>query len=125
MNKKPAVTFCRNCTLPSSSAVQLLFDDNGVCSACSTKKEAETINWNRREALFLRLIEDYKSKDGGKTWTNIKRHENDASLNQKGATHTWEISTKETETIQFFSLFRILQTGFNSNRHYVSNFSFH
>ncbi len=64
MNEKPKVSFCTKCTLPSSSAVQLVFDDNGACSACATKKEAETINWDRREAIFLRLIEDYKSKDG-------------------------------------------------------------
>ena len=65
MITKPSVNYCNRCTLSSSSAVQLIFDEDGVCSGCSTKSEADTINWERREILFKRLVEDYKSNDGG------------------------------------------------------------
>lgn len=65
MNTKPSVNYCKKCTLPSSSAVQLIFDEKGVCSGCSTKSESDTVNWERREMLFKRLVEDYKSTDGG------------------------------------------------------------
>ena len=45
--------------------MQLIFDENGVCSGCGTKSESDTVNWERREILFKRLVEDYKSLDGG------------------------------------------------------------
>lgn len=65
MITKPNVVYCRKCTLPSSSAVQLVFDSDGVCSGCATKSEANLVNWERRESLFLKLIEDYRSVSGG------------------------------------------------------------
>lgn len=64
MITKPSVNYCNRCTLSSSSAVPLIFDEDGVCSGCATKSEADTVNWERREILFKRLVEDYKSNDG-------------------------------------------------------------
>ena len=63
MTQKPNVKYCRSCTLPSSSAVPLEFDDHGVCSGCQTSTEKIEINWDRRKRLFENLIEDYRSKD--------------------------------------------------------------
>lgn len=63
MIQKPDVTYCRNCTLPSSSAVPLEFNIDGVCSGCQTNNEKIDINWDRRKRLFESLIEDYKSQD--------------------------------------------------------------
>jgi N-acetyl sugar amidotransferase len=61
--EKPIVSFCKNCTNPSSSAVPLLFNEGGVCSGCLTNKESSEVNWDRRKMMFESLIEDYKSKD--------------------------------------------------------------
>ena len=58
---KPNVNFCRSCTIPSSSAVPVEFDDSGQCSACDTSQESRAIDWNRREALFERLCDDYRN----------------------------------------------------------------
>ncbi len=60
---KPNVKYCVSCTLPSSSAVPLEFNDDGLCSSCSTKGESHTVNWERREKLFQQLIDDYISSD--------------------------------------------------------------
>ena len=61
--KKPIINYCCNCTLPSSSAAPLEFNDEGICSGCLTNKESTTVNWERRKLLFEDLIEEYKSKD--------------------------------------------------------------
>ena len=60
--EKPKISFCKKCTNPSSSAVPLEFNEDGVCSGCLTNKESTTINWERRKIIFEDLIEDYKSK---------------------------------------------------------------
>jgi len=60
---KPIIKYCNNCTLPSSSAVPVEFNSDGICSGCLTNKESNSINWDRRKLLFEDLIEDYKSKN--------------------------------------------------------------
>ncbi|HSZ71544.1 MAG TPA: N-acetyl sugar amidotransferase, partial [Cytophagaceae bacterium] len=49
---------------PSSSAVPLAFDENGICSGCRTADQRVDIDWDRRRKMFERLVEDYRSKDG-------------------------------------------------------------
>jgi len=63
MTSKPTVSYCVNCTNPSSSAVPLEFDQDGICSGCLTNKESKGIDWDRRKAMFENLIENYRSKD--------------------------------------------------------------
>jgi len=61
-------------------------------------------------------LRDWKlqgSNDGQK-WTKLLSHKKDTSLEKKGATKTWVIpKVKKT-----FRIFRILQTGENSNGHW-------
>ncbi|GAM17293.1 hypothetical protein SAMD00019534_004680 [Acytostelium subglobosum LB1] len=54
---------------------------------------------------------DFQGSVHGEHWTVLKRHTNDASLNLKYATHTWQIPGVTTA----YRYFRILQTGKNSN----------
>lgn len=61
---KPTIDYCKKCVVPSSSAVPLSFDENGVCTACRTAEQTTEIDWSRRRKLFDRLINDYKAKDG-------------------------------------------------------------
>jgi len=50
---------------PSSSAVPLAFDDNGLCSGCRVSlQKHEEIDWDRRESKFKRLIEEHRRIDG-------------------------------------------------------------
>ena len=63
-NIKPNVNYCVNCTLPSSSAVPLEFNEDGVCSSCATKGEARQVDWSRREKLFKSMVDEYKSLGG-------------------------------------------------------------
>ncbi len=61
MNK---VTYCKNCVYPSSSAVPLAFDENGICSGCRTSRQGQKIDWEDRKKKFEKLIEEYRNKDG-------------------------------------------------------------
>lgn len=54
-----------------------------------------------------------EGSNDGVNWTIISKHTNDSSLNAKGATHTWAVQCKDA-----YRIFRILQWGLNSNRHY-------
>jgi hypothetical protein len=52
----------------------------------------------------------------GVSWRLLSRHIDDASLNRKGGTQTWQLTDPENRG--FYRCFRIRQTGLNSNRHH-------
>lgn len=52
------------------------------------------------------------SEDGVK-WINLRVHVNDKSLERKGQSCSWDLEVKG----DFFRVFRVLQTGLNSNNH--------
>ena len=54
------------------------------------------------------------SNDGGSRWELIATHANDDSLDRKGATKTWKVESGGRR----YSMFRILQTGRNSNNNF-------
>jgi len=54
--------YCKLCLLPDTKP-QLIFDENGVCSACINNKLKENVNWEQKEKDFLKIIEKYKNTD--------------------------------------------------------------
>lgn len=64
MNRPPKMKYCKKCVYPISSAVPLAFDEAGICSGCRTAMQRDEISWKRRQNLFERLIEEYRSRDG-------------------------------------------------------------
>ena len=54
--------YCKLCLLPDTKP-QLIFDENGVCSACINNKLKENVNWEQKEKDFLQIIEKYKNTD--------------------------------------------------------------
>ena len=58
------VFYCTKCVYPSSSAVPLAFDNNGLCSGCRTSQEKKDIDWDERRKKFEKIIEEYRNKDG-------------------------------------------------------------
>jgi N-acetyl sugar amidotransferase len=55
------VRYCTQCVYPSSSAVPLQFDDNGVCSGCRVAAQRKTINWEERGQWFMELADEYRT----------------------------------------------------------------
>jgi N-acetyl sugar amidotransferase len=58
-----ALRYCTRCIMPNSRP-RVVFDDAGVCNACRNAEEKQRIDWNARREEFLRLIEQYRSKNG-------------------------------------------------------------
>jgi N-acetyl sugar amidotransferase len=58
------INFCKECVYPTSSAVPLAFDENGVCSGCRTSKQKTTIDWDGQRKLFEKLVGEYRSTTG-------------------------------------------------------------
>jgi N-acetyl sugar amidotransferase len=57
------VRYCKKCVIPSSSAIPVEFDENGVCSACRVEKTKFEIDWKRRAKQLEVLLSQYKNKD--------------------------------------------------------------
>ena len=56
------ITYCSNCVYPVN-AVNLNFDENGVCTSCKTAETFEELSsdfWIERKAKFEKLINQYK-----------------------------------------------------------------
>ena len=61
-------------------------------------------------------LRDWKlqASNDGKKWSKLVSHKKDEALDGKGSSHTWEIPA----TKKAYRMFRILQTGKNSNGHW-------
>lgn len=58
------VKFCKECTI-SNQRPRILFDDNGVCSACNfAKYKKEKFDWNQREKELNTLLDKHRSNNG-------------------------------------------------------------
>ena len=71
------VKFCNKCSISNqrpNSAVEMknqnknkktiVFNDQGVCSACDFNSDKKKINWKEREAKLFELLAPYRSNDG-------------------------------------------------------------
>lgn len=63
-NNLPEISWCNKCVYPSSSAVPLVFDENGICSGCRTHEEKKNIDWDERLKWLLSDIEQYRKPSG-------------------------------------------------------------
>lgn len=62
-NQPPEVQFCKKCVVPSSSAIPLAFDENGICSACQAKEEIEESYKTSQHQVNQELAELLDSKN--------------------------------------------------------------
>ena len=50
---------CKKCLLPNTKP-DLLFNDNGICSACYRFDQRPTIDWEERERKFIEIVNSVK-----------------------------------------------------------------
>lgn len=50
--------------MPSSSAIPVEFNEEGICSGCVVAGQKHQINWERKSRQLKALLEQYRSKDG-------------------------------------------------------------
>ena len=51
------IKYCKTCVIPSSAAIPVEFDDNGVCSACRVEGTKSEIDWGRRLKQLKMLLD--------------------------------------------------------------------
>jgi N-acetyl sugar amidotransferase len=54
--------YCKSCLYPDTKP-DLIFDDEGVCSACRNYRERTGINWDERAKEFGQITSQYRSTD--------------------------------------------------------------
>ena len=91
-----------------SSWVQVDLQDKRLCLSAYTLR-----HYSSWDTECLRSWKLEGSNGEGDQWELLSEHWNDESLNGKGSTHTWPVTTTT-----FYSVFRITQTGENSNKHH-------
>jgi N-acetyl sugar amidotransferase len=57
------IRYCTSCVMPETKP-DLHIDESGVCSACRSFESRADVNWDKRRAELLDLVERYRSKDG-------------------------------------------------------------
>jgi N-acetyl sugar amidotransferase len=60
-----AVRYCRRCVMPETKP-DILFDDDGVCSACRHFELRAVVDWDARRAELQKVLERYRSPDGSR-----------------------------------------------------------
>ncbi len=56
------IRYCTRCLYPDTKP-DLWFDEKGVCSACLAYEQRAEVDWEARREEFLRVVEEYRSKD--------------------------------------------------------------
>jgi len=56
------VKYCKKCLYPDTKP-QLVFNDYGICSACTNSKTKESIDWDKKREDFVKILDKYSSKD--------------------------------------------------------------
>ena len=56
IKRPPKMRYCKKCVYPSSSAVPLAFDENGICSWCKASNQKVDINWGKRLELLKKEL---------------------------------------------------------------------
>ena len=53
--------YCRRCLYPENHALNITFDNEGICSGCRIHEEKNIINWEEKEDKFSSIIKNYRS----------------------------------------------------------------
>lgn len=56
--------FCKRCLYPENHALNIILDDEGVCSGCRVHEEKYEINWDERWSELCTIVDHYKAREG-------------------------------------------------------------
>lgn len=56
------IKFCKKCIMPNTKP-DLIFNEEGVCNACTNFENRKKINWDQRKKDFEEIINKYKNND--------------------------------------------------------------
>jgi N-acetyl sugar amidotransferase len=58
------IKFCSRCLYPSNHPLNLVIDDDGVCSGCRVHEEKDLLNWGTRKEKLKMILDGYKNVSG-------------------------------------------------------------
>lgn len=56
--------FCNRCVYPENHPLNIIFDEDGICSGCRIHEEKDFLNWTEREEKLSYILNSYKNKSG-------------------------------------------------------------
>jgi N-acetyl sugar amidotransferase len=57
------ITYCKKCVMPETKP-DLFFNEDGVCSACTSYAKRIDVNWSARNIELQRILDRYRNKSG-------------------------------------------------------------
>ena len=58
------IKFCSRCLYPGNHPLNLVFDDEGVCSGCRVHEEKDLLDWHARKEKLKMILYGYKNVSG-------------------------------------------------------------
>lgn len=56
--------YCKRCLYPENHPLNLIFDEDGICSGCRVHEEKDSIDWLERGDKLKVILENYRNKSG-------------------------------------------------------------
>jgi len=56
--------FCNRCLYPENHPLNIVFDDDGICSGCRVHEEKDTIDWKPRGEKLKTILDKYRNQSG-------------------------------------------------------------
>ena len=56
--------YCKRCVYPANHPLNIVFDDNGVCSGCRVHEEKDRLDWQEREEKLKSILDSFRNKSG-------------------------------------------------------------
>ena len=57
------LTYCTRCVMPDTKP-DLRLDDHGICNACRSYENRKEVDWEKRHAELLQVLDRYRKIDG-------------------------------------------------------------
>ncbi|MDX2143333.1 MAG: N-acetyl sugar amidotransferase [Rhodospirillaceae bacterium] len=54
--------YCSRCLYPANHPLNIVFNDDGVCSGCMVHEEKDTLDWTARVEILRKLVSGYKNR---------------------------------------------------------------
>ena len=58
------MNYCKRCLYPENHPLNIVLDEEGVCSGCRVHEEKDILNWDLREEKLRSILTGYKNKSG-------------------------------------------------------------
>lgn len=56
--------YCKRCLYPENHPLNIVFDEEGVCSGCRVHEEKDTLDWKPRSEKLGQVLEAYRNRSG-------------------------------------------------------------